>query len=261
MKLGSTVIDAGPIRFALEYRYLDADQGVCIQVAGDVDGTQTELLRFDCFDQNPHYHYGPSDKNRLIRIDKTTAGNPVGWALAQLRTKLPDMLARAGYEQLKKQIDLKKMRATFNKLEDLAREMASNERNTVTHNRGDVIVDAGAIRFGLEYRDLGSDRGQAIHVLGDVAGQEIELLAFDCFENAPHYHYGPRNKNIRIYWDKTLVPDTLRWTLDQFKARKLGKMIERAGYPGIVSELDEELIQAKLREVEATAVAMEKEHA
>jgi len=36
-------------------------------------------------------------------------------------------------------------------------------------------------------------------------------------------------------------------------------MIARAGYPGIVTELDEEMIQAKLPEVESTALAMAKE--
>ena len=67
----------------------------------------------------------------------------------------------------------------------------------------------------------------AIHVLSDVAGQEIELLAFDCFEGGPHYHYGPRNQDVRIYWDTTVVPDTLEWTMNQFKSGKLPGMIER----------------------------------
>ena len=48
-----------------------------IQVAGDVSGEEKELLRFDCFDQNPHYHYAPRERNERIPMDKTTAGNPV----------------------------------------------------------------------------------------------------------------------------------------------------------------------------------------
>jgi hypothetical protein len=111
--------------------------------------------------------------------------------------------------------------------------MALKQRRTVTHNRGDVIIEAGNIKFGLEFRELRNDRGMAIHVLSDVAGQEIELLAFDCFERGPHYHYGPRNQDVRLYWDMTAVPDTLEWTLDQFKSGKLPAMIARAGYPGV----------------------------
>ena len=66
-----------------------ADQGVCIHVMGEVDGSQTELLRFDCFDQVPHYHYAPLGKNERRELDKTTAGNPLGWTLRQLRTRCP----------------------------------------------------------------------------------------------------------------------------------------------------------------------------
>ena len=223
-----------------------------------MEGTATELLRFDCFDQAPHYHYGPRNKDELLQMDKTTTGNPIGWALHQLRNRLPNMLERAGYAEVAGQIDPDLVATKLDEVESIAREMVVKQRNTVIHNRGDVVIEVGSIRFGLEYRRLANDRGLAIHVLGDVAGQEIELLAFDCFENEPHYHYGPRNKNERIYWDKTLVPDPLRWTLDQFKEGRLPAMIQRAGYPGIVAELDERLVQSRLLDVEAQALATAK---
>ena len=119
-------------------------------------------------------------------------------------------------------------------------------RNTVKHNRGTDIFEAGNIRFGLEMRRLPvGDGGLAIHVLGDVGGgtrktytEETELLAFDCFWDGAHYHYGPRNKNHRIYWDMTLVEDPLVWTFEQFEGRKIAAMIERAGYPGIAADVD-----------------------
>jgi hypothetical protein len=257
MEIGSNVIDAGPVKFALQYRAQMADQGLSIQVAADIDGRDVELLRFDCFDQAPHYHYGPENMNERIFMDKTTAGNPIGWTLNQFRTRLPEMLTRAGYEELANQLDASLVAKKLDDVEAKAREIAATERRTVTHNRGDEMIEAGNIRFGLEFRELASDRGLAIHVLGDVAGQEIELLAFDCFENAPHYHYGPRNKDVRLYWDKTTAPDTLRWTLDQFNQGKLPSMIERAGYPGIVAELDTGLIATKVaREVEPRALAI-----
>ncbi len=265
MDSDSKKIDAGTISFTLQHRTLDggirhhADQGVSIQVMGNVGGKETELLRFDCFDNSPHYHYGPEKKNELQVMDPTVTGNPIGWTISQLKFNLPEMLKRAGYDDLVDQIDASLVSQKVDELESAAREMAFRERNTVTHNRGTNVIEAGNIRFGLEMRAVGQDGGMAIHVLGDVAGQEIELLAFDCFRMAPHYHYGPRNKNERIYWDKTVVPDTLAWTLDQFKKRKLSSMIARAGYPGIVAELDEEMIQAKLPEVESTALAMAKE--
>ena len=104
----------------------------------------------------------------------------------------------------------------------------------------------------------------AIHVLSDLSGntgrvftEETELLAFDCFWDGPHYHYGPRNKNHRIYWDKTLVLDPLSWCLDQFKTKKLKAMLDRAGYPGVAADLDEELVAAVLPNVEARALEMQ----
>ena len=264
MDIGDTKIEAGNVTFALQYRggnYMP-DQGLCIQVISEVPGKETELLRFDCFDQVPHYHYGVEKKNERLELDKTTAGNPIGWTLKQLRTRLSDMIKRAGYPEVAKGLDAKVLAAKLDQLEETAREMALKQRNIVIHNRGDVVIEAGNVKFGLEFREAGDDRGLTIHVLSDVAGQEIELLAFDCFENGPHYHYGPRNQNVILYWDTTLVLDTLKWTLEQFKEGRLPAMIQRAGYPGVVAALDEALIAAKLqKEVEPQALAVRAAHA
>ena len=165
-------------------------------------------------------------------------------------------LKRAGYEEVADQMDGDLVYQKLAEVECAAREMAHKARNTVTHNRGTEVIEAGNIRLGLEMRTVGPDGGPAIHVLGDVAGQEIELLAFDCFRENPHYHYGPRAKNERIFWDTTLVPDALRWTLDQFKTGKLPAMIDRAGYPTIAAALDADLIAAQLPAVEAKLKAM-----
>lgn len=262
MEKGSTVFEAGAVSIAMNYRKeLMPDQGLCVQVYGEVHGKDTEILRFDCFDQDPHYHYGPENKNIRLHLDKTTAGNPLGWTLNNIRNKLPSMIQRAGYEDLAAAVEANPIpEATLNEVEAKARELARAERRTVHHLMPEMLegdkIEAGNIRFGLEYRNLRNDRGMAIHVLSDVAGQEVELLAFDCFEKGPHYHYGPRNQDVRIYWDVTTSGETLRWTLDQFKAGKLRSMIERAGYPSIANSLDVELIQEKLPEIEARSFAL-----
>jgi len=257
MPSGTTRIEAGAVTFSLHYRALMPDQGVCIQVMGNVSDKETELLRFDCFDQAPHYHYAPLAKNERRDMDKTTAGNPVGWTLRQLRTRLPAMLEHAGYGDVASSLDGDLVASKLDEVEEAARSMAISQRRIVLHQRGDPVIEAGNIKFGLEFRETGTDRGMAIHVLTDIAGQEIELLAFDCFEKGPHYHYGPRNQDVRIYWDKTLVPDTLTWTLEQFKGGKLPDMIERAGYPTVAAAMDRELVAAKLeREIEPTAISI-----
>ena len=257
MDKADTIFQAGPVSIAMNYRKeLMPDQGLMIQVYGDVEGKDTEILRFDCFDQDPHYHYGPENHNIRLHMDKTTVHNPVGWTLGNIRDNLPTMINRAGYEDLAKAVEAEPIsESTMDEVESTARHLARTERRTVHHKlerliEGDMI-HAGNVRFGLEYRELANDRGLAIHVLSDVADQEVELLAFDCFEVGPHYHYGPRNQDVRIYWDTTTSGDTLAWTLGQFKTGNLKSMIERAGYPSIANSLDESLVQELMPKIES----------
>lgn len=258
MEKGSTRIEAGPVEFAMSYRQeIMDDQGLCLQVYADIDGQDTEILRFDCFDQSPHYHYGPENHNIRLFMDKTTAGNPLGWTIGNLRHKLPAMVRRSGYDALADKLEASPVSAAkLDELEATSRQMANGQRRTVHHLMPEMLdgdkVEVGNLRFGLEYRHLPqiNDEGMAIHVLTDIAGQEVEVLAFDCFEKGPHYHYGPRNQDVRIYWDVTTSGETLRWTLDQFKQGKLKSMIARAGYPTVANDVDEELVQAMLPEIE-----------
>lgn len=262
MEKGDTVFDAGAVNIAMVYRKeLMPDQGLMIQVFGDVNGEDTEILRFDCFDQDPHYHYGPMNHNVRLHMDKTTVPNPVGWTIEQIRDKLPAMIRRSGYEDLAAKVEANPIpSAILEQVEATAREKSNAERRFVHHKMERMLdedkIDCGNIRFGLEFRELANDRGMAIHVLTDALGQEFELLAFDCFENGPHYHYGPRGQDVRIYWDTTTVPDTLRWTLDQFKSGNLRSMIERAGYPTVAAAVDENLVQALMPKIEARSLEL-----
>jgi len=268
---GRARIEAGSIKFIVQHEVWDGniqdhgDQGVAILVAGQVDGHETTLLRFNCFDIERSYVYGPEGKKKLCRMDSTVDGNPIGWTIKQLRDNLSKMIKEAGHESIARQVDSKAVGQKLAEVESTAREMFATARSTVKHNRGTDIFEAGNIRFGLEMRQQRTgDGGLAIHVLADLLGtpgkeytEETELLAFDCFREAPHYHYGPRNKNYRIFWDKTLVPDTLEWTLQQFKDGKLTAMIQRAGYPGVAADLDQDLIASKIPEMEARAREMQ----
>ncbi len=286
MAQASQKFTAGPLTFIVRHELWDgnihdhADQGVSIDVAAEVAGKETALLRFNCFDQEKSYVYGPenrdppsedamtlNDSGRFCRMDPTVDGNPIGWTIRTLEQKLPKMLARAGYKQVAAAADLAAVRHVLPEVEACARELFAARRNTVKHNRGTHIFEAGNIRFGLEMRrQAGGDGGLAVHVLTDIGGsmgksyvEETEILAFDCFWQFPHYHYGPRNKNHRIFWDKTLVDDPLGWVFEQLENRKLGIMIERAGYPGVAADLDLEQIAALLPAVKKQAREMQAE--
>ena len=274
-----------PLTFTVRHQLWDAnvedhsDQGVSIDVAADIDGKQTALLRFNCFDLERSYVYGPENAELATpgrvgggmgihcRMDPVIDGNPIGWTIRTLGRKLPQMLEKAGYKKVAEATDMSAVRDLLPEVEAGARETFSAKRNTVKHNRGTEIFEAGNIRFGLEMRRLmNGDGGLAVHVLADVGGskgktyiEETELLAFDCFWQNPHYHYGPRNKNHRTNWDLTIIDDPLEWTFEQFENRKLGAMIERAGYPGIAADLDPEQIAAVLPAVKKRAFEMYEE--
>jgi len=122
--------EAGPVRIGVEYRLLndaiaaaeilaDArgnergpvtgldDRGVSIHVFAVRNGQSSEHLRFDCFDEDPHYHYISYAKssNEMLHMDPIANGDNVAWALGCLRTRLPQMLERAGAGDVVAQLD------------------------------------------------------------------------------------------------------------------------------------------------------------
>jgi len=122
--------DAGVLRFGVEYRLLSEaiaaassverarggdsadpaafdDRGVSLHVFGVEDGCALEVLRFDCFEEDPHYHYvsWSERRNEMLHIDPVADGEPLCWALERIRTRLPQMLARAGAARLAERVD------------------------------------------------------------------------------------------------------------------------------------------------------------
>ena len=262
---------ASPLTFVVRHQLWDAnvedhmDQGVSIDVTADVDGKHTSLLRFNCFDIERAYVYGPENPALSTplrvgggmgihrRMDPITDGNPITWTIKTLSKKLPAMLEKAGYPDIAAATDMDAVLKVLPEVDSCARQTFMTKRNVVKHNRGTDLFEAGNIRFGLEMRrQRNGDGGLALHVLADIGGtpgksyvEETEILAFDCFWKDAHYHYGPRNKNHRTNWDLTVVDDPLDWTFEQIEAGRLPAMMERAGYPGVAADLD----QAKIREI------------
>jgi hypothetical protein len=119
-----TTFEAGNLSIGVEYRDLDpeglvatyrdnpahlaellalspeggfTDEGVSLHVFDATDGH--EYLRFDMFDDDPHYHYnhhGPEVVNNVIDFDVVAHGDMLPWVLERIRTRLPEMLTEAG---------------------------------------------------------------------------------------------------------------------------------------------------------------------
>lgn len=84
-----------------------ADRGVSLHVCGLAGGERSEYLRFDCFAEDPHYHYVSwrERTNHMLHLDPAAEGDPLAWALDRIRHRLPEMLARAGASDLAARID------------------------------------------------------------------------------------------------------------------------------------------------------------
>jgi hypothetical protein len=148
-------IDAGALRLGVEWRDVDPaslaetyasdpegmaeieefspeggfhDTGVSLHVVDASDGH--EYLRFDCFDEEPHYHYvAPSgDSNRVVAFDAVAGGDMVAWAVERLSTRLPEMLAAAGGEALAAHVDPAALAPAVAELDRLAREFRAGNR-------------------------------------------------------------------------------------------------------------------------------------
>lgn len=173
--------EAGPVSIWVEYRLLDDaiaaahtvtegfdgepltidDRGVSLHVFGRPvddqagDGEEVEYLRFDCFDEDPHYHYVSYAKqtNEMVHMDPIAQGDPLEWALTAIRTRLPQMLARAGAEGLAARVDAKAVEAV------LPQVAAAAYRARFQHDDDDVI-HAGALAGATPVSAAGSGAGQ-----------------------------------------------------------------------------------------------------
>jgi hypothetical protein len=153
-------VKAGTVRIGVEYRLLnDAiaaaadlaeangqergsvtnldDRGVSLHVVGEQDGVEREFLRFDCFEEDPHYHYVSwRDKaNEMVHLDAVADGDPLDWALGRVRTRLGPMLERAGAADLAARLDAAAIEAALPEIAEVAfRVRASHRQDNIQGN-------------------------------------------------------------------------------------------------------------------------------
>jgi hypothetical protein len=100
-----TELEIGGVVLAIDYRRTGDDRGPSIKVFGDAGGGRVQLLRFDCFESDPHYHYDPTGSNRMFHLDTLTMGDAVAFTLDQLATNTRAMVEQAGFAELASGID------------------------------------------------------------------------------------------------------------------------------------------------------------
>jgi hypothetical protein len=116
-------VDAGAVQLVVESRRLTNeilrdtyggnvdndipfdDFGATLHVCGTADGL--EHLRFDCFENEPHYHYIEQREgaNTVVRIDELAVGDPLEFSLACAEHRLPGMLRHCGVADLADEVE------------------------------------------------------------------------------------------------------------------------------------------------------------
>ena len=103
--MAEKVFDVGGVELHVDQRSLGADGGPSVRVYGEAGGENIQLLRFDCFRKDPHYHYDPSGKNDQRSLDTASVPDSVAWTIEQLGQNLIEMIHTAGYSSVADQVD------------------------------------------------------------------------------------------------------------------------------------------------------------
>jgi len=101
-------LEASGLCFAVDYRNTKTDRGPSLQVLGEVDGKRVQLLRFDCFENEPHFHYDPEGKNNRIflnSVGRMKVSDPIAWSIDYLRGNFTSLVRIAGYSGLADRLD------------------------------------------------------------------------------------------------------------------------------------------------------------
>jgi hypothetical protein len=237
-------IGVSGLRFNVRYSNVrTGDRGPSLRIYGDVDGKSVQLLRFDCFEMQPHFHYDPEGKNNQLRMDKANVADPITWSMDYLRGNVASLVRIAGYGTLAEQVDDGMIAAALPTVEKAMRD------SIPTNMAAPAALQASGLCFEVDYRNTRTDRGPSLQVLGDVDGKRVQLLRFDCFEHEPHFHYDPDGTNNRIFLNTTRVSDPIAWSMDYLRGN-FSSLVRIAGYGGLADRLDEAALAGVLPGVE-----------
>ena len=119
--MNEKVFDVGGIELHVDQRNFGSDGGPSVRVYGEADGENIQLLRFDCFRKDPHYHYDPSGKNDQRHLDKERVADSVAWTIEQLGQNLVEMIHTAGYGSVAESVDQAAVAQVLPEVESLMR--------------------------------------------------------------------------------------------------------------------------------------------
>jgi cystathionine beta-lyase len=129
------------LKLRVELRSLGSAGGSTLRIGPAADAlAAVEWLRFDCFNENPHWHIAPSDSERDEIYPLSDDGDPVTEVFELLKRELPQLLERAG--------------ATPSIVASIAHEGADAEKQSILRDAERMMRHRPAILDELDVRQL-----------------------------------------------------------------------------------------------------------
>ena len=184
----------GGLRFVVSSN----DYGANLAVFGDLGKGWVELIRFQDYVDDPHYHVPVGG---WYAFDRAAHGEPLEWWLTQLRDHLADWLTESGFADQLANIDVDAVGANLGRVEQAMidcvpdayarvpghgiRRVDWSTDESAFQKRNEQHIDAGGLRFDVFFdRDLGA----TMEVLALTDGKPIPMIRLDDYDEIPHYH-------------------------------------------------------------------------
>ena len=101
-------VDFSGLRASVRRRDVGEDGGVSIELYGPGEEPREQLIRFDVFRQDPHYHV-PSSDPKQIDMQRGPFEKSLEFAIGCLEKRLPDLLREARYPEIAASVDAAQM--------------------------------------------------------------------------------------------------------------------------------------------------------
>ncbi len=98
-------VDFAGFRVSIRRREVGRDGGLSIELTGPGDEEREELLRFDVFRQDPHYHV-PAGNPKPESMGTDTPEASLRFVSDCLEHRLPELLRRASHPELAEKVDV-----------------------------------------------------------------------------------------------------------------------------------------------------------
>ncbi len=130
MESGFTVsVLAGHLTFVLCYRALGGDGGMAVEVHGETGhpetiAKRTQLLRFDCFERDPHYHLDPDGKNTVLKLPPEA--DNLSWTAHSIQNNLPGLIRLAGFPETADRVNVEEVAGSMKQIRDAMMGLAAS---------------------------------------------------------------------------------------------------------------------------------------